>query len=68
MKISVMGAGAVGSYYGGLLARAGQDVTLIARGPHLHAIREKGLKINSFLATLKLVLFRPLTTQQKLVL
>lgn len=48
MKISVMGAGAVGSYYGGLLARAGQDVTLITRGPHLHAMREKGLKINSF--------------------
>jgi 2-dehydropantoate 2-reductase len=48
MKIAIMGAGAVGAYYGALLARAGQDVTFIARGKHLAAMRENGLKVNSF--------------------
>jgi 2-dehydropantoate 2-reductase len=42
MKIAIMGAGGVGGYYGGLLAHSGQDVTFIARGPHLEAIRKKG--------------------------
>jgi 2-dehydropantoate 2-reductase len=37
-----MGAGAVGSYYGALLARDGHDVTLVARGPHLDALRSRG--------------------------
>ena len=41
----VDGSGAVGGYYGAKLARAGQDVTFIARGAHLAAIREKGLEI-----------------------
>lgn len=47
MKIVIMGAGGVGGYYGGLLARSGHDVTLIARGAHLEAIREKGLQAKS---------------------
>jgi 2-dehydropantoate 2-reductase len=47
MKIAVMGSGGVGGYYGGLLVRAGQDVTLIARGAHLAALREKGLQVKS---------------------
>ncbi|MCV2867685.1 2-dehydropantoate 2-reductase [Defluviimonas sp. WL0002] len=47
MKIAVMGAGALGGYFGGRLAAAGQEVTLIARGAHLAAIRERGLKILS---------------------
>ena len=47
MKIAIMGTGGVGGYYGGLLARSGQDVTFIARGAHLHAIREQGLKVKS---------------------
>ena len=47
MKIAIMGTGGVGGYYGGLLARAGQDVTFIARGAHLAAIQEKGLQIKS---------------------
>ncbi len=47
MRIAIMGAGGVGGYYGGLLARAGQDVTFIARGAHLAAIRAKGLQIKS---------------------
>lgn len=45
MKIAVMGTGGVGGYYGGKLAAAGEDVTLIARGPHLAAIRRDGLKL-----------------------
>ncbi len=47
MRIAVMGAGGVGGYFGGLLARAGNEVTLIARGPHLEAIRARGLQIKS---------------------
>ena len=42
-KVAVIGAGAVGSYFGGLLARAGHDVTLIARNEHVKAIQENGL-------------------------
>jgi 2-dehydropantoate 2-reductase len=41
--VAVIGAGAVGSYFGGLLARAGYDVTLIARQEHVKAIQENGL-------------------------
>ena len=47
MKIAILGSGAVGGYYGARLARAGHDVTFIARGAHLAAIRERGLEIQS---------------------
>ncbi len=47
MKILVMAAGAVGGYYGSLLARAGNEVTFVARGDNLDAIRRRGLKVNS---------------------
>lgn len=47
MKIAVFGAGAVGSFYGGLLARAGQEVHFIARGAQLEALRTRGLRISS---------------------
>ena len=47
MKIAILGSGAVGGYYGAKLARAGHDVTFIARGAHLAAIRERGLHIRS---------------------
>jgi len=47
MKFAILGSGAVGGYYGAKLARAGHDVTFIARGAHLAAIREKGLEIRS---------------------
>jgi 2-dehydropantoate 2-reductase len=47
MKIAVMGSGGVGGYYGGLLARAGHDVTFIARGAHLEALRRDGLQVKS---------------------
>src|ERR1700674_3817938 len=46
-KVAVMGAGAVGSFFGGMLARAGADVTLIARGAHLEAMQKDGLFIDS---------------------
>ena len=47
MKVAVMGAGAVGGYYGGVLARDGVDVTLICRGAQRDAIRERGLRVDS---------------------
>ena len=45
MKICVYGAGAIGGYLGAELSRAGEDVTLIARGPHLAAMREHGVRL-----------------------
>ncbi|MCC7371088.1 MAG: 2-dehydropantoate 2-reductase [Chloroflexi bacterium] len=45
MKLCIFGAGAMGGWIGGLLARQGVDVTLVARGPHLAAMRERGLTI-----------------------
>ena len=47
MKFAILGSGAVGGYYGAKLALAGHDVTFIARGAHLAAIRERGLEIRS---------------------
>ena len=45
MRICIYGAGAIGGYLGVQLSLAGHDVTLIARGPHLEAMRAKGLKL-----------------------
>lgn len=45
MNVCIFGAGAIGGLLGAKLARAGDDVTLIARGPHLAAIRERGLTV-----------------------
>ncbi|TCD15122.1 2-dehydropantoate 2-reductase [Oricola cellulosilytica] len=45
MKICIFGAGAIGGYVGAKLAQAGADVSLVARGPHLVAMREKGLTL-----------------------
>jgi 2-dehydropantoate 2-reductase len=47
MRIVVFGTGGVGGYFGGRLAQAGEDVTFIARGEHLRAIKAKGLKVDS---------------------
>ncbi len=47
MRIAMMGSGGVGGYFGGRLAASGADVTFIARGRHLEAIREHGLRIDS---------------------
>ena len=49
MRIAVMGTGGVGGYFGALLARAGHEVTFVARGAHLAAIQERGLRIESTL-------------------
>jgi len=47
MRFGIFAAGGVGGYFGGRLAQAGYDVTFIARGAHLAAIREAGLKVDS---------------------
>ncbi len=47
MKFLIAGAGAIGAYIGARMARAGLDVTLFARGPHLRAMQEHGVKVKS---------------------
>ena len=53
MNIVVIGAGGVGGYFGGKLAKAGFDVTFIARGNHLKAIKKEGLQVKSILGDFK---------------
>jgi 2-dehydropantoate 2-reductase len=60
MKICVYGAGAIGGYMGAKLARSGVDVTLIARGPHLEAMKKNGLTLRSEGETVNV---RPRVTQ-----
>jgi len=47
MRIAIFGTGGIGGYFGGRLAQAGADVVFIARGEHLQAIRQNGLKVDS---------------------
>ena len=47
MRIVVFGTGGAGGYFGGCLAKAGEDVTFVARGEHLRAIRSQGLRIEA---------------------
>ena len=47
MRIAMVGAGGVGGYFGGRLAQAGHDVTFIARGEHLRAMLQEGLRVES---------------------
>src|SRR5271167_4481760 len=47
MRFLIAGAGAIGGYIGAKMARAGQDVTLYARGKHLLAMHERGLRVIS---------------------
>jgi 2-dehydropantoate 2-reductase len=47
MRIAVLGAGGIGGYYGGTLARAGHAVALLARGAHLDALRARGLEVRT---------------------
>ena len=54
MRIAVMGAGGVGGYFGARLAQAGYDVAFVARGRHLAAMRERGLRITSALGDIQL--------------
>lgn len=50
MRVAIMGSGGTGGYFGGLLARAGEDVTFFARGAHLAALRTSGLAVTSRVA------------------
>ncbi len=54
MKILVFGAGGVGGYFGGRLVQAGANVTFVARGPHLEALRSRGLSIESIVGDVHL--------------
>ena len=54
MRIVVMGAGGVGGYFGARLAQAGEEVSFIARGRHLEALRSKGLTVKSALGDAQL--------------
>ena len=54
MKIAIMGSGGVGGYFGARLAKAGAEVSFIARGAHLAAMREQGLKVESGLGDIHL--------------
>lgn len=54
MKIAIMGTGSIGGYFGGRLAKAGEDVVFIARGAQLQAIRERGLTVRSVLGNFHL--------------
>jgi 2-dehydropantoate 2-reductase len=47
VRIVIVGAGAIGGFIGARLTRAGADVALVARGPHLHAMLERGLSVRS---------------------
>lgn len=47
MDIGIVGAGNIGSYYAGLLSKAGNTVTLVARGEHLDAIESRGLEVHT---------------------
>ena len=47
MRIAIFGAGGIGGYLGGRLTQAGEEVVLIARGEHLQAIQDRGLKVDS---------------------
>jgi 2-dehydropantoate 2-reductase len=47
MKVAVMGAGAVGCYYGAMLARAGHEVVLIGRPSHVEAVKAQGLRLET---------------------
>ena len=54
MKIVIMGSGGVGGYFGARLADAGEDVSFVARGSHLEAIKSKGLQGKSELGNISI--------------
>ena len=56
MKIYIIGSGGLGGYFGGMLAKHGSDVTFLARGAHLTALKEEGLLINSALPIILIIL------------
>lgn len=58
MRIAVIGTGGIGGYFGAQLARAGEDVTFVARGAQLAALRERGLVVESGVAPVTLASVR----------
>ncbi len=54
MKIAIIGTGGVGGYFGGRLAKAGNNVTFVARGEHLKAIQQNGLIVKSIKGDFKI--------------
>ena len=54
MRIALIGTGGVGGYFGGKLAKAGNDVTFLARGEHLKALQANGLMVKSITADFKI--------------
>src|SRR5207302_5873388 len=51
MNFAIVGAGAIGAFVGAMLAKAGEDVTLIARGAHLRAMQEHGVRVRGALGS-----------------
>ena len=47
MRVAILGAGGVGGYYGGVLAAPGTRSSMLARGPHLDAIRARGIEVRT---------------------
>ena len=47
MRFAILGAGGIGGYYAGLLARAGHNVYLLARGQNLSQLRQRGLEVRT---------------------
>ncbi len=62
MKIAVIGAGGVGGYFGGKLANAGYQVSFLARGKHLEALKSNGLTVKSILGDFKVA--KPIATDR----
>ena len=62
VKILIMGAGSIGSVVGGFLAKAGHDVTLVGRQPHMTAIRDDGLHVDGIWGTHHITGLRTATT------
>ena len=54
MRVAIIGTGGVGGYFGGRLAQGGHDVTFVARGPHLAAMRAHGLRVDSIAGDFRL--------------
>lgn len=54
MRITIMGSGGVGGYFGARLAQGGCNVSFVARGEHLAALREHGLRVKSELGDVEL--------------
>ncbi|MCP4187644.1 MAG: 2-dehydropantoate 2-reductase [Gammaproteobacteria bacterium] len=54
MRVAIFGSGGVGGYFGGRLAQLGVDVNFVARGKHLTAIRQQGLRVDSIAGNFKL--------------